>query len=164
MKRSPHKSVSTSWKTSQRGLMNTSNELLDQIHQLTCRVQIGNGSDATIELEVQCRLIWAIPDANIELHKQLLKVSPDKRVLHLLEICRTYYTVESGVAAMYVGHVVHTVCHTCQAHNSQLQMSYAPCPNCTHQHPPSRHNCPAQDSACKGCGEKGSLVSKMLQP
>ena len=32
-----------------------------------------------------------IPDSNIELCKQLLKVSHDNRVLHLLEICRTYY-------------------------------------------------------------------------
>ena len=52
-------------------------------------------SDAAIEFKVQCRLIWAIPDADIELCKQLLKVSCDKRVSHLLEICRTYYTVES---------------------------------------------------------------------
>ena len=63
-------------------------------------MQIGNGSDAAIEFEVQCRLIRAIPDANIKLCKQLLKVSRNKRVLHLLEICRTYYAVESGVAAM----------------------------------------------------------------
>ena len=130
-------------------------ELVDQIHQLACRAQIGNGSDAANEFKVQCRLIWAIPDADIELHKQLLKVSRDKRVSHLLEICRTYYTVESGVAAMCVGHVVHAVCHTCQTHDPKPLTSYAPCPNCTHQHPPSRNNCPAHDSACKGCGRKG---------
>ena len=69
-------------------------ELVDQICQHTCRAQISDGSDAAIEFEVQCRLIQVIPDANIELHKQLLKVSHDKRVLHLLEICRTYYAVE----------------------------------------------------------------------
>ena len=131
------------------------NELVDQICQLAHRAQMGNGSNTVIEFEVQCRLIQAIPDADIELHKQLLKVSCDKRVLHLLEICRTYYTVESGAAAMCAGHVVHAVCHTCQAHNSKPHMSYAPCPNCTHEHPPSRQNCPAQDSACKGCGKKG---------
>ena len=33
--------------------------------------------------------------------------------------------------------------------------SYTPCPNCICQHPPSRSNCPAHDSACKGCGKKG---------
>ena len=118
-------------------------ELVDQICQLAHMAQIDDGSDAAIEFEVQCRLIWAIPDADIELHKQLLKVSHDKRLLHLLEICRTYYTVESGAAAMCVGHAVHAVCHTCQTHDPKLQMSYAPCPNCTCQHPPSRHICPA---------------------
>ena len=72
-------------------------ELVDWICQLTSRAQIGNGSDAAIEFKVQCRLIWAILDANIKLDKQLLKVSHDKRVLHLLEICRTYYhEIRSG--------------------------------------------------------------------
>ena len=136
------------------------NELVDQICQLAHRAQISNGSDAAIEFEVQCRLIWAIPLADIELHKQLLKVSHDKRVLHLLEICRTYYTVESGAAAMCAGHAVHALCHTCQTHDQKLQMSYAPCPNCTCQHPPCRHNCPAQDSTCKGCGKKGHWWAK----
>ena len=131
------------------------NELVDQICQLACRAQIGNGSDAAIEFEVQCRLIQAIPDTNIELCKQLLKVSHDKRVSHLLEICRTYYTVESGVAAMCAGHVVHAVCHTYQTHDPKPLTSYTLCPNCTHQHPPSRNNCSAHDSACKGCGKKG---------
>ena len=46
-------------------------ELIDRICQLACSVQIGNGSNATIEFEVQCRLIWAIPDADIELQKEL---------------------------------------------------------------------------------------------
>ena len=92
-------------------------ELVDWLHQLTHRAQISNGSDAVIKFEVQCRLIQAIPDANIELHKQLLKVSHDKRVLHLLDICRSHYTVESGAAAMCAGHAVHAVCHTHQAHD-----------------------------------------------
>ena len=136
------------------------NELVDWICQLAHRAQIGIGNDAAIEFKVQCKLIWAIPDADIKHCKQLLKVSHDKRVLHLLEICRTYYVVEAGAAAMCVGHVVHTVCHTCQAHDPKLQTSYAPCPNCTHQHPPGRHNCPARDSACKGCGKKGHWWAK----
>ena len=131
------------------------NELVDRIHQLTCRAQMGNGSDAAIEFEVQCRLIWAIPDDDIELCKKLLKVSRDKRVLHLLEICRTYYAVESGVAAMYAGDVAHAVCHACQTHNPKPLTSYTLCPNCTHQHPPGRNNCPAHDSPCKGCRKKG---------
>ena len=130
-------------------------ELVDQIYQLAHGAQIANGSDAAMKYEVQHRLIWVIPDANIKLCKQLLKVRHDKKVSHVLEICRTYYAVESGAAAMCMGHAVHTVCHTCKTHDPKAQMSYAPCPNCTHQHPPSRHNCPAQDSACKGCGKKG---------
>ena len=93
------------------------NELVDRICQLAHRAHIGDGSDGTIKFEVQCRLILAIPDADIKLCKQLLKVSHDKKVLHLLETCRTYYTVESGVAAMCAGHAVHTVCHTHQTHD-----------------------------------------------
>ena len=42
-------------------------ELIDRICQLNHCAQIGNGSDATIEFKVQCRLIQAIPDADIEL-------------------------------------------------------------------------------------------------
>ena len=135
-------------------------ELVNQICQLAQRAQIGNGSDAAIEFKVQFRLIKAIPDANIELHKQLLKVSCNKRVSHLLEICRTYYTVESGVAAMRAGHVVHAVHHAHQTHDPKPLTSYTLCPNCTHQNPPSRNNCPAHDSACKGCGKKGHWWAK----
>ena len=40
-----------------------------------------------LSLRVQCRLIWAIPDANIELQRELLKVSCQKKVSYLLEIC-----------------------------------------------------------------------------
>ena len=130
-------------------------ELVNQICQLTQRAQISNGSNAAIEFEVQCRLIWVIPEANIELHKQLLKVSHDKRVSHLLEICRTYHAVESGVAAMCAGHVVYAVCHAHLTHDPKLLTSNAPCPICTHQHPPGRNNCPAHDLACKCCGKKG---------
>ena len=136
------------------------NELVDWICQLSHRAQISNGSDAAIEFEVQCRLIRAIPDANIELCKQLLKVSCDKRGSHLLEICRTNHAVESGAAAMCVGCVVHAVCHTCQTHDPKLLTSHTPCPNCTPQHLPSRNNCPAHDSACKGCGKKGHWQAK----
>ena len=55
------------------------NELVDMIHQLTHHAQIGNGGITTIEFKIQCRLIWAIPDANIELQKELLKVNCDKK-------------------------------------------------------------------------------------
>ena len=55
-------------------------ELIDRICQLTHCVQIGNGSDVAIEFEVQCRLIWAIPDANIKLWKELKSQSWEKGV------------------------------------------------------------------------------------
>ena len=61
--------------------MNPISELVDRICQLTCCAQIGDGSDATIEFEVQCRLIQAIPDANFELQKELLKVNHEKKYL-----------------------------------------------------------------------------------
>ena len=96
----------------------------------------------------------------MELCKQLLKVIYDKRVSHLLEICRTYYAVELGVAAMCVEHVVHAVHHTCHTHDPKPLTSYTLCPNCTCQHPPGRNNCLAHDSACKGCGKKGHWQAK----
>ena len=49
--------------------------LVHYICQLTCHTQIGNGSDAAVEFEVECRLICAIPDGDIKLQKELLKVS-----------------------------------------------------------------------------------------
>ena len=61
---------------------------------------------------------------------------------------------------MGVGHAVHAVCHTHQAHDPKPLTSYILCPNCTHQHPPSRNNCHAWDSACKGCGKKGHWQAK----
>ena len=88
-------------------------ELVNRICQLVQRAQISNGSDAAIEFKVQCRLIRAIPDADIELCKQLLKVSCDKRVSHLPEIYRTYYAVESGSS-----------CNVCRTHGTCC----TPCP------------------------------------
>ena len=49
--------------------------VVDHIHQLACHTLIGDGSDAAVELEVQCRLIHAIPDGDIKLWKELLKAS-----------------------------------------------------------------------------------------
>ena len=72
--------------------------------------QIGNGSNVAIEFEVQCRLIQAIPDANIELQKQLLKVNYEKKVSHLHKISHTYYAIESGVAVMCAGKAIHALC------------------------------------------------------
>ena len=45
----------------------TIDELVNRICKLAWRAQISNGSDAAIEFKVQCRLIRAIPDADIEL-------------------------------------------------------------------------------------------------
>ena len=70
---------------------------------------IGDGSDAAVEFEVQCRLICAILDGDIELWKELLKVSQDKGVSHLLEICCTYYAIESGTGAMCAGKTINVV-------------------------------------------------------
>ena len=53
----------------------TIDALIDHICQLAHHALIGDGSDAAVEFEVQCRLIHAIPDGDIELQKELLKVS-----------------------------------------------------------------------------------------
>ena len=79
MMRSPPEFEYMSLRISRRGLMNPLMNS-ERIHQLTHHAQIGDGSNAAIEFEVQCRLIWVIPDANIKLHKELLKVSHDKKV------------------------------------------------------------------------------------
>ena len=47
---------------------------------------LGDGSDAAVKFEVQHRLIHAIPEGDIELWKELLKVSQDKGVSYLLEV------------------------------------------------------------------------------
>ena len=77
--------------------------LIDCICQLACCALIGDGNDAVVEFEAQHKLICAIPDGDIELQKDLLKVSQDKGVSHLLEICHTYYAVESEAAVMCAG-------------------------------------------------------------
>ena len=53
----------------------TNDALIDCLHQLAHHALIGNGRGATVEFEVQHRLIHAIPDGDIELQKELLKVS-----------------------------------------------------------------------------------------
>ena len=83
--------------------------LLIIICQPACHALIGDGSDVAVELEVQCRLIHAIPDGDIELWKELLKVTQDRVVSHLLEICRIYYAIESGAAAFCAGKTINVV-------------------------------------------------------
>ena len=80
--------------------------LIDHICQLACHALIGDGSDAAVEFEVQHRLICAIPDGDINLMKELLKVSWDNGVSHPLDICHTYYAVESRAAAMYASKTI----------------------------------------------------------
>ena len=87
----------------------TIDALVDHIHQCACHALIGDGSDAVVEFEVQCRLIHAIPDGDIELWKELLKVRCDKGVSNLLEICCTYYAIESGAAATCIGKTISAV-------------------------------------------------------
>ena len=48
--------------------------VIDHICHLAHPAVIDDGSDAAVEIEVQCRLVHAIPDSNIELQKELLKV------------------------------------------------------------------------------------------
>ena len=62
----------------------TIDALIDCICQLAHHALIGDGSDAAVEFEVQPRLICAIPDGDIELWKELLKVIQDKGVSYLL--------------------------------------------------------------------------------
>ena len=63
------------------------------MYQLANHALIGDGSDAAVEFEAQHRLSHAIPDSDIELQKELLKVSHDKGLSHILEICHTQYAI-----------------------------------------------------------------------
>ena len=116
--------------------------LIDYICQLVHHALIGDGSDAAVEFEVQCRLIHAILNGGIELWKELLKVSQDKGVSHLLEICHTYYAIESEAAAMCAGKTINVVWR-CHQPEKQPQEHPSQCQNSTHQHPPRHDNCPA---------------------
>ena len=87
----------------------TTDGLFDCICQLVCCALLGDGSDVAVEFEAQHRLICAILDSDTELWKEILKVSWDKGVSHLLEICHTYYAIESGAAAMGVGKTINAV-------------------------------------------------------
>ena len=130
----------------QEGVKKRTDETIDALIDCTCQLAphtlIGYGSDAAVEFKVQCRLIHAIPDGDIELQKELLKVSQDKDVSHLLEICHTYYAVESGAAPICAGKTINA---GQKSHQPQKQPQKHPsqCQNCTHQHPPGGDNCPA---------------------
>ena len=137
----------------------TIDALIDCIQQFAHHVLMGDGSDTAAEFEVQCRLIHAIPGGEIELWKEHLKVSWDKGVSHPLEICHTYYAVESGAAAMCAGKTINAVQKSHQPQN-QPQKYSSQYHNCTCQHPPRHDNCPAWDSICKGCWKKGHWQAK----
>ena len=136
------------------------NELIDRICQVTCHAQIGDGGNATIEFKVQCRLIQAIPDADIDLQKELLKVNCDKKVSDLLEISCTYYTAEPGVAVMYAGKAIHALHQGCQLQKSKPQKCTQQCPNCTYSHSPGHDNCPTWNAICKSCSKRGHWHTK----
>ena len=74
----------------------SANELVDRIRQMARLAEIGNGSNEAIEFEVQHRLIRAIPDEDIDLRKEMLKVDRAKGTAALLELACTYYRVEAG--------------------------------------------------------------------
>ena len=57
----------------------TIDALIDFIHQPACHALIGNGSDAAVEFEVQCRLIHVIPDGDIELSGRSFSRSVDDK-------------------------------------------------------------------------------------
>ena len=135
-------------------------KLIGRICQLTHHAQIGNGSDAAIEFEVQCRLIWAIPDANIELWKELLKVNHDKKISHLLEISCTYYAIESRAAVMCAGKAIHPLHQGHQPKRNKPQKCTPQCTNCTHPCFPGHDNYSPWNAICKGCSKKGHWHAK----
>ena len=148
---------SMSWKMSRRGQMRQLMHLL--IIYANLHALIDYGSDATVEFEVQCRVILAIPDGHIELQKEHLKVSQDKGVSHLLEICYTCYAIESGAVAVCAAKTISALQKSHQSWK-QPEKHTSQCQNCTCQHPPQHDNCPSQESVCKGCLKKGQWQAK----
>ena len=92
-----------------------------------------------------------------------MKVGRAKGVSHLLDICRTYYTVESGARQMCASKSVHAI-RTSKGKPRQRQ-AQAPkpignCPNCIKQHEPGKANCPAKESKCNKCQRIGHWARK----
>ena len=134
-------------------------ELIDRIPQLTCHAQTGDGSNAAIKFEVQCRLIWAISDADIKLWKELLKLSCDRKVLHLLEISCMYYAIESGAAVMCADKASTKVISPIKTnHESPLHSAPTALVHTCHD------NCPAWSVICKGCSKKGHSMCHSSGP
>ena len=101
-------------------------------------------------------LIGAIPDGNIELQKELLKVNHDKKVSDLSEISCTYYAIESRAAAMCAGKAIHALCQDCQPQKIKPQKCIQPCPNCTHSHSPGCDKCPTWNATCNSCSKEAT--------
>ena len=120
----------------------TIDALIDCIWQLACHALIGDGSDAAAEYKVQHRLICAITDGDIELWKELLGVSYDNGVSHLLEICHTYYSIEPAAPAMCSDKTINALQKSCQPQKQPLKHP-SQCQNCTCQHPSGCDSCPA---------------------
>ena len=58
---------SMSWKMSKKRADETIDALVDHICHFANHTLIGDSSDADVEYKVQCRLIHAIPDGDMEL-------------------------------------------------------------------------------------------------
>ena len=137
----------------------TIDALIYHIWQLASHALIGDGRYADVEFKVQCRLIHAIPDSEIELWKEHLKVGHTKGVSHLLEIWHKYFAFDSRAAVMCSGKTINAV-QKSHWPQKQPQMQPSPCWNCTCQHLPGCDICPAQESVCKGCLKKGHWQTK----
>ena len=107
-----------------------------------------------------CQLIWAIPDADIKLQEELLKVNCNKKVSDLLEICCTYYAIESEAAAMCAGKAIHALCQGHQPQKSKPQKCTKQCPNCTCSHSHGSDNCLTWNTTCNGCSKRGHWHAK----
>ncbi len=66
------------------------------MHQMACQCHVFDGFDTVIKYKLQCHLIRAIPDKDITLWHEILKVLDDDGLKELLEITQMYYHVESS--------------------------------------------------------------------
>ena len=80
-------------------------------------------------------------------------------VSYLLEICHSFYTIESGAAAMCAVQTINAVQNFCWP-QKQPQKHPSQCQNCTCQHPPGCDNCPAWESVWRGCLKKEHWQAK----
>ena len=136
------------------------NALVDCICQIAHCALIGDVSDAAVEFKVQLRWIHAILECDIELQKELLKVSCDKDVSHLLEICHKYCAIEYGATAIWTGKTINAVQKSFQPWKLP-QKQCLQCQSCTCQHPPGCDICQAWESVSIGYSKKRSLAGQV---